>query len=102
MQIMCFKMIFSKSVLDIRTRLVVTVEPETKWMPNSDSAWNLCLNAKFWVNTTCQTIYTAVRKLPFSEIFIGLLHIKMNLGEKFPPDLFSYGIHIILEKSGDI
>ena len=30
--------IFSKSVLDIRTRLMVTVEPETKWIPNSDSA----------------------------------------------------------------
>ena len=33
--------LFSKSVLDIRTRLVVTVEPETKWMPNSDSASKL-------------------------------------------------------------
>ena len=31
-------MLFSKSVLDIRKRLVVAVEPETKWMPNSDSA----------------------------------------------------------------
>ena len=30
--------VFSKSVLDIRTRLVVTVEPETKWMPNSDAS----------------------------------------------------------------
>ena len=33
--------IFSKSVLDIRTRLVATVKPETKWMPNSDSALKL-------------------------------------------------------------
>ena len=33
--------VFSKSVLDIRTRLVTTVEPETKWMPNSDSASKL-------------------------------------------------------------
>ena len=32
---------FSKSVLYIRTRLVVTVEPETKWIPNSDSASKL-------------------------------------------------------------
>ena len=32
---------FSKSVPDIRTRLVVTVEPETKWMPNSDFAFKL-------------------------------------------------------------
>ena len=30
--------LFLKSVLDIRTRLVITVEPETKWMPNSNSA----------------------------------------------------------------
>ena len=30
--------VFSKSVLDIKTRLVVTVELGTKWMQNSDSA----------------------------------------------------------------
>ena len=94
---------FSKSVLDIRTRFVVTVEPETKWMPNSNSALKLCLNAKFWVNTTCQTIFTAVWKFPSSEIFIWLLHIKINLGKKFPPDLSSYGksISYVLEESDD-
>ena len=32
---------FSKSVLDIRTRLVVAVEPEIKLMPKSDSASKL-------------------------------------------------------------
>ena len=48
---------------------------------------NLCLNAKFWVNKTCQAIFTAVWKLPFSEIFIWLLHIKMNLGEKSFPQI---------------
>ena len=63
--VVCIGLLFSKSVLDIRTRLVVTVEPETKWMPNSGSALKLML--------------------------IRLLHLKMNLGEKFPPDLFSYG-----------
>ena len=40
------KGIFSKSVLDIRTRLVVTVKPETKWMPNSDSALKLVPKCK--------------------------------------------------------
>ena len=37
---------FSKSVLDIRTRLVVTVKPERKWMPNSDSALKLVPKCK--------------------------------------------------------
>ena len=40
--------VFSKSVLDIRTRLVVTVEPETKWMPNSDSASKRMPECKIW------------------------------------------------------
>ena len=38
--------VFSKSVLNIRTRLVVTVKPETKWMPNSDSALKLVPKCK--------------------------------------------------------
>ena len=41
-----FSGLFSKSVLDIRTRLVVTVKPETKWMPNSDSALKLVPKCK--------------------------------------------------------
>ena len=40
------KVVFSKSVLNIRTRLVVTVEPEAKWMPNSDSASKLMPTCK--------------------------------------------------------
>ena len=39
-------LVFSKSVLDIRTRLLVTVEPETKWMPNLDSALKLMPKCK--------------------------------------------------------
>ena len=38
---------FSKSVLDIKTRLVVIVELGTKWMPNSDSASNFMPEYKF-------------------------------------------------------
>ena len=53
-------MLFSKSILDIRTRLVVTIEPETKWMPNSDSASKRIFKEKVGINTTCQTIFTAV------------------------------------------
>ena len=41
------KPVFSKSVLDIKTRLVVTVELGTKSMPNSDSASNFMLEYKF-------------------------------------------------------
>ena len=39
--------VFSKSVLDIKTRLVVTVELGTKWMPNSDSASNFMPEYEF-------------------------------------------------------
>ena len=38
--------LFSKSVLDVRTRLVVTVESETKWTPNSNSASKLMPKCK--------------------------------------------------------
>ena len=38
---------FSKSVLDINTRLVVIVELGTKWMTNSDSASNFMPEYKF-------------------------------------------------------
>ena len=39
--------LFSKSVFDIKTRLVVTVDLEPKWMPNSDFATNLMPEYKF-------------------------------------------------------
>ena len=39
--------VFSKSVLNIKTRLVVTVELGKKWMPNSDSASNCMPEYKF-------------------------------------------------------
>ena len=39
--------LFSKSVLDIKTRLVVTVGLGTKWMPNSDSPSNFITEYKF-------------------------------------------------------
>ena len=39
--------VFSKSVLDIKTRLVVTVKLGTKWMPNSDSVSNFMPEYKF-------------------------------------------------------
>ena len=38
---------FSKSVLDTKTRLVVTVELGTNWMTNSDSALNFMPEYKF-------------------------------------------------------
>ena len=40
------KVIFSKSFLDIGTRLVVTVETKTKWTPNSDSTSKLMPTCK--------------------------------------------------------
>ena len=43
----CLLPLFSKSVLDIKTRLVVTVELGRKWMPNSDSVTNFMPEYKF-------------------------------------------------------
>ena len=95
-------MLFSKSVLDIRTRLVVTVEPETKWMPTSDSASKLVPKCKRLGQYDLPNYFYSCLKLPFSEIFIWLLHIKMSLGEKVSPRFaFIWKVHIILEKSGD-
>ena len=39
--------IFSKSVFDIKMRLMVNVELGTKWMPSSDSASHFMLQYKF-------------------------------------------------------
>ena len=41
------KVLFSKSVLDIKKRLVVVVKLGTKWMPNSDSASHFMPEYKF-------------------------------------------------------
>ena len=54
------ELVFSKSVLYIRTRLVVTVELETKWMPNSDSASKLMPKCKILGQYDLQTIFTAL------------------------------------------
>ena len=42
-----FFQLFSKSVLDIKTRLVVTVGLGTKWIPDSDSPSNFIAEYKF-------------------------------------------------------
>ena len=39
--------LFSKSVLDVKMRLVVTVELGTEWMPKSDSASNFMPEFQF-------------------------------------------------------
>ena len=79
---------------------MVTVETDTKWMPNSDSASKLMPKRKRWGQYDLPNYFYSCLKIAVSEIFIWLLHIKMNLGEKFPPDLvFIWKVHIILEKS---
>ena len=42
-----YSAVFSKSVLDTKPRLVVTVELEAKWMPDLDSASNFMPDCKF-------------------------------------------------------
>ena len=66
---------FSESVLDIRTRLVVTLVPETKWMPNSDSASKLMPKCKILGQYYLPNYFYCCLKSPFSQIFIWLLHI---------------------------
>ena len=61
---------FSKSVLDIRTRLVVSVVPGTKWMPNPDSASKLMPKCKILAQYDLKNYFHSCLKLPFSEIFI--------------------------------
>ena len=66
-------MLFSKSVLDIRTQLVVTVEPETKWMPNSDSASILMPKCKI----------LGLKIAVFCDFYVASPY-KNELGESFP------------------
>ena len=63
---------FSKWILDIRTRLVVTVEPKTQWMPNSDSASKLMPKCKILGQYDLPNYFYSCLKIAVSEI----LHIK--------------------------
>ena len=82
---------------------MVTVEPETKWIPNSDSVSNLVPECKILGKCDNAKLFLQMfESCCFSEIFLWLLHIKMNLGEESSPRLvFVWKVHIILEKSGD-
>ena len=73
---------------------MVTVEPETKWMPNSDSASKLILICKILGQYDLPNYFYSCLK-----IVVMVSPYKNELGgEKFPPDLFFiWKAHIITE-----
>ena len=84
--------LLSKSVLDIKTRLVVTVEPETKWMPNSDYASKLMPKCKILGQYDLPNYFYSCLKTAFFWDFYEASSYKNELGgKKFLPDLFSFG-----------
>ena len=81
-----------KSVLDIRTRLLVTVEPETKLMPNSDSASKLMPKCKILGQYDLPNYFYSFLKMAFFRDFYMASPYKNELGGRtFPRDLFLYG-----------
>ena len=78
--------LFSKSVLDIRTRLVVTAEPETKWMPNSDSTSKRMPKCRIWGQYDLQNYFYSCLKIAVFRDFLWLLHIKMVVARYYAPE----------------
>ena len=82
-----------KSVLCIRKKLVVTVETETKWMPNSDSTSKFMHICKLLSQYNLPNYFYSCLKI---AVFIWLFHIKMNLGENVSPRfVFMWKVHIM-------
>ena len=81
----CF--LFSKSVLDIRTRLVITVEPETKWMPNSDSASKRMPKCQIFGSIRPAKLFLQLFENCRFLRFLYSFYIKLNLGEKSFPQI---------------
>ena len=79
--------VFSKSVLDIRTRLVVTVEPETKWMPNSDSASKLMPKCKILGKYDLPNYSYSCLKMAFFWDFYMASPYENELGGKSFPQI---------------
>ena len=79
---------FSKSVLDIRTRPVVTVELETKWIQNSDSASKLMSKCKILGQyDLADYFYSCLKIVVFCHFFMAPPY-KNELGGKFPQICF--------------
>ena len=81
---------FSKSVLEIKTRPVVTVDLGTKWMPNSDSASDFmpaykCLGHQGLPNS----FHGHLKSQDFSRI-IRTFHMKTNLEKTFFSQVYFY------------
>ena len=81
--------LFSKSVLDIRTRLVVTVEPETKLMPNSDSASKPMPKCKILGQyDLLNYFYSCLKIAVFCEFYMASPYKNELGGKSFPQICF--------------
>ena len=63
---------------------MVTVEPETKWMPNSDSASKLMPEWKILRQYDLQNYFYGCLKIAVFGDFYMASPYKNELGEKFP------------------
>ena len=90
----------SKSVLDIKARLVVTVDLGKKWMPNSDSASNFMPEYKFLGYKGLPNSFYGYLKSPGFSRIIWTFHMKTNLGETFFPQVhFKWRSHIKIKEN---
>ena len=84
---------FSKSVLDIKTRLVVAVELGTKWMPNSDSVSHFMPEYKFLgYQDLSNSFYGYLKITRFFKNYMDFPY-ENNSGENFFPQ-----VHFYMEK----
>ena len=93
-------LLFSKSVLDIKTRLVATVDLETKWMPNSDSASNFMPEYKFLGYKGLPNSLWLFKITRFFENYMDFPYENKSGGNFSPKFIFIWRSHIkILENS---
>ena len=87
-----FRLLFSKSVFDIKTRLVATVELGTKWMPNSDSAPNFMPQYKFLcLLGPTNSFYGYLKITRFFKNYMDFPYENKYGGNLLPPISILYG-----------
>ena len=84
--------LISKSVLGIKTRLVVTVDLGTKWMPNSDSASNFVPEYKLLGHYGLpNSSYGYLKSPDFFKDYMDFPYKNKSRGNVLPPSSFLYG-----------
>ena len=80
--------LFSKSVLDIRTRFLVTIEPETKWIPISYCSLKLMPKCKSLGQYDLPNYFYSCLKIAVFGDFYMASPYKNELGGKLPQICF--------------